>query len=184
MSTRLASRYETQWGPGLVWILEGRLVAVDLPETAGGLSRVTDLKAEDSSGFAVSETDRAALEHWVQELESYFGGNRLGWSLEEVSLETDALGPFARAVYTALLEIPPGQAVAYGELAEMAGYPGAARAVGNVMAANPIPVVIPCHRVIRADGTLGNYGDDPTWKSRLLEHERRGPATRRRATDS
>ncbi len=62
--------------------------------------------------------------------------------------------------------------MSYGELAEMAGYPRAARAVGNAMASNPIPIVVPCHRVVRSDGTLGNYGNDPTWKERLLEHER------------
>ncbi len=64
----------------------------------------------------------------------------------------------------------------------MAGFPRAARAVGTAMANNPIPVVVPCHRVIRADGSLGSYGDDPSWKPKLLEHERACTATWRFAT--
>jgi len=65
-----------------------------------------------------------------------------------------------------------------GTLAEMAGYPRAARAVGNAMASNPIPVVVPCHRVVRSDGSLGRYGDDPAWKERLLDHEQKHVARR------
>ena len=161
---------------------DGRLVAVDLPDTREP-STVWAASAPGTSAPGtsapdeVSEGDQVALEHWTAELEAYFRGKRLAWSLEEVSLEGLSLGPFARSVYEALLSVPPGETVAYGELAEMAGYPRAARAVGNVMAANSNPVVVPCHRVIRADGSLGNYGDDPTWKGRLLEHERSGVST-------
>ncbi len=177
MSTRRVSRYETPWGAGLVRVSEGHLVAVELP---GSMGSAADPIAPASGHEVTAETagaDQAALEHWVGQLEAYFRGERLTWSLEEISLEALVLGPFARAVYVALLSVPPGETVAYGELAQIAGYPRAARAVGNVMAANPIPVVVPCHRVIRADGSLGNYGDDPSWKGRLLEHERTGVRT-------
>jgi methylated-DNA-[protein]-cysteine S-methyltransferase len=170
MSIRRVSRYETPWGAGLVWVSDGQLVAVELPDTREPVAVAS--APGPSAPQEVSESDQAALEQWVAELEAYFRGERLAWSLEELSLEALSLGPFARSVYEVLLSVPPGETVAYGELAEMAGYPRAARAVGNVMAANPIPVVVPCHRVIRADGSLGNYGDDPAWKSRLLEHER------------
>jgi O-6-methylguanine DNA methyltransferase len=173
MSTRQVSRYETSWGPGWVWVSEGRLVAVDLPETRGGVTRETTA-ADRADEPEVSRVDRLASRRWVAELEAYFRGERMAWTAEEISLDTLVPEPFAHAVYVALLTVPAGETVAYGELAEMAGYPRAARAVGNVMAANPIPVVIPCHRVIRADGTLGNYGNDPAWKKRLLEHERAG----------
>ncbi len=177
MSTRRASRYETPWGDGLVWVSNGQLMAVELPETRVPAAVPAASAPGPSEPQEVSESDQAALEHWVAELEAYFRGERLAWSLEELSLEALSLGPFARSVYEALLSVPPGETVAYGELADMAGYPRAARAVGNVMAANPIPVVVPCHRVIHADGSLGNYGDDPTWKGRLLEHERAGVST-------
>jgi methylated-DNA-[protein]-cysteine S-methyltransferase len=174
MSTRRASRYETPFGAGLVWVSEGRLVAVELPEAGAIAADEAAADAEGSELAKASGPDRTALERWVSQLEAYFRGERLGWSLQEISLEALAFSPFAQAVCVALLSVPPGETVSYGELAEMAGYPRAARAVGNVMAANPIPVVVPCHRVIRADGSLGNYGDDPTWKGRLLEHERAG----------
>ena len=118
-----------------------------------------------------SPRDMEALARWIEALEAYFRGERLSWSADELPLEQLAAGPFERAVYAALLSVPAAQTVSYGELAEWAGYPRAARAVGNAMAANPVPIVIPCHRVIRADGTLGNYGNDPAWK-RLLQRAR------------
>ncbi len=177
MSTRQVSQYQTPWGAGAVWVSDGRLVAVELPEASGlegamgDSSRSPEAPAHPSE---LSAADQAALDHWVGELEAYFRGERLSWTPEEASLDALSQGPFERAVYLALMSVSAGATVAYGELAEMAGYPRAARAVGNVMAANPIPIVIPCHRVIRADGSLGNYGNDPEWKGRLLAHERAG----------
>jgi O-6-methylguanine DNA methyltransferase len=76
---------------------------------------------------------------------------------------------FLRAVYQALREVEG--TVTYGELAEMAGYPRAARAVGGAMAHNPVAVIVPCHRVLPADGTLGAYGYGPDVKARLLAAE-------------
>ena len=111
------------------------------------------------------------MSSWVVQLEAYFAGDRTTWTAAEVPLAEMSLGVFELAVYEALLTVPPGETVSYGELAHMAGYPRAARAVGNAMAANPIPIVVPCHRVIRSDGTMGRYGNDPAWKERLLVHE-------------
>ncbi|MBC7294712.1 MAG: methylated-DNA--[protein]-cysteine S-methyltransferase [Thermoleophilia bacterium] len=116
-------------------------------------------------------TEGAELRRWVAELEAYFRGARLSWSPAEIDLERLGFPGFALAVYRALLTVPPAVTISYGALAELAGYPRAARAVGNVLAANPLPVVIPCHRVIRADGHLGRYGSDSSWKGRLLAHE-------------
>ena len=64
--------------------------------------------------------------------------------------------------------VPYGQAVSYRDLALAAGRPNAYRAVGSAMARNALPVILPCHRVIKNDGRLGSYGDDPAWKERLL----------------
>ncbi len=185
MSTRRVRQYQTPWGTGAVWVSEGHLIAVDLPRASGiaetaeePLRRVGQGRAGPAEPSvhpaAIPALDEAALARWAEELEAYFRGERLSWTPEEIALEALSPGPFERAVYLALLSVPAGATVAYGELAEIAGYPRAARAVGNVMAANPIPIVIPCHRVVRADGTLGNYGDDPEWKKRLLAHERAG----------
>jgi O-6-methylguanine DNA methyltransferase len=67
--------------------------------------------------------------------------------------------------------VPHGEIASYRDLAVAAGRPRAWRAVGSAMALNPLPVILPCHRIVRSDGTLGHYGDDPTWKERLLSHE-------------
>ena len=67
--------------------------------------------------------------------------------------------------------------MSYRDLARDAGHPTAWRATGSVMARNELPVILPCHRVTRSDGQLGNYGDDPSWKRRLLELEGALPAS-------
>ena len=77
---------------------------------------------------------------------------------------------FQLAVWEALQEIPYGQAVTYGELAELVGRPRAARAVGRAVGANPLPILVPCHRVV-AVGGLGGYGSGLSWKERLLALE-------------
>ena len=74
-------------------------------------------------------------------------------------------------MYRALARVPYGSAVSYRELAAAAGRPNAYRAVGSAMARNRLPVILPCHRVVRNDGRLGQYGDDPAWKERLLTLE-------------
>jgi O-6-methylguanine DNA methyltransferase len=178
----VVGRYETPWGSGTVTVHRGRLIGVELPwlqsaelqpiARGGSVLQNASTDSEEGRQHELSDCDRAAMAHWIAELEAYFRGERLGWLPDEVSLEDLGLGDFERSVYEALLGIPPGITVSYGVLAKMAGYPRAARAVGNAMAANPLPVVVPCHRVIRADGSLGKYGRDPAWKVRLLDHER------------
>jgi O-6-methylguanine DNA methyltransferase len=79
--------------------------------------------------------------------------------------------PFQRDVLEAVAAIPVGETRTYGQIAEAVGRPRAARAVGEVMRTNPIPVLIPCHRVVRAGGDIGRYTPDPTIKRRLLELE-------------
>jgi len=74
-------------------------------------------------------------------------------------------------------QVPRGRIVSYGRLAELAGDPGAARAVGGAMNRNPFPIVIPCHRVIAADGGLGGFGPGTAWKIKLLELEGLAPET-------
>jgi O-6-methylguanine DNA methyltransferase len=157
-------RFSTPWGAGLLTIWRGRLVGVELPPVRG------DRGGQREGAWAPA--DREAARRWTAELDTYFGGERLSWRLDEVGLDTEGMSPFALRTVEALLTVPAGSTVSYGELAHMAGFPRAARAVGSVMAANPIPVVVPCHRVIRSDGSLGRYGTDERWKERLLAHER------------
>jgi methylated-DNA-[protein]-cysteine S-methyltransferase len=101
-------------------------------------------------------------------LAEYFAGSRTVFDLELAPAGT----PFQRRVWQALTEIPYGQVVSYGEIARRIGMPKAARAVGQANGANPIPVVIPCHRVIAADGTIGGYSGGLDIKRQLLGIER------------
>jgi methylated-DNA-[protein]-cysteine S-methyltransferase len=103
-----------------------------------------------------------------RELREYFAGQRSSFA---VPLDWPAMTSFRRAVLDELVSVPFGEVVTYGELASRVGRPGAARAVGSAMAANPLAVVVPCHRVIRSGGVLGNYANDPRKKVWLLSHE-------------
>lgn len=88
--------------------------------------------------------------------------------------ETDLNGvsDFTRRVLEVVRLIPFGATVSYAEVAASAGAPGAARAIGGAVGRNPIPLVIPCHRVVRSDGGTGGWSGAPGWKEWLLEHER------------
>lgn len=90
----------------------------------------------------------------------------------QLSYDLLHLSPFSQAVLRATLEIPVGETRSYGQLAAEVGHPGAARGVGSVMRRNPIPVLIPCHRVVRSDGSIGDYsGGGPQRKRALLRQE-------------
>lgn len=93
-------------------------------------------------------------------------------ALDGIRLDT-AGTDFQRRVWSAIQDVPPGQALSYADLALAAGAPSAARAAGTACGANAIGVVIPCHRIVRADGGLGNYGGGIERKEWLLAHERR-----------
>ncbi|HWF52660.1 MAG TPA: methylated-DNA--[protein]-cysteine S-methyltransferase [Solirubrobacteraceae bacterium] len=101
------------------------------------------------------------------QLEEYFAGRRRGFDLALAP----AGSPFELAVWQALLAIPYGETVSYGELAARIGRPGAPRAVGLANARNPISVIVPCHRVIGADGSLTGYGGGLERKRLLLDLE-------------
>lgn len=133
-----------------------------------GLVSVT--RGENPDGDAGGGTlDADAVAPAVAELEAYFAGRLRAFSLP---LDLRRAGAFDAAVWTAARQIPYGETVSYGELAAMAGYPRAARAAGNAIARCPFSPVVPCHRVIHADGSIGGWGSD-TWVKRwLLDLER------------
>lgn len=86
-------------------------------------------------------------------------------------LDFGSISEFKKAVLNTLNGIPRGQTVSYGELARNAGFPRTARAVGNALSSNPFPLIIPCHRVIRADGVVGSYQGGTVMKGYLLKAE-------------
>ncbi len=94
------------------------------------------------------------IEEGLKQLLEYFRAERRSF---DVPLANDSLTPFARKVQRELLKVPYGSVISYGELAAKAGSPKAARAVGGVMASNPFPLIVPCHRVVNADGRIGHY---------------------------
>jgi methylated-DNA-[protein]-cysteine S-methyltransferase len=106
----------------------------------------------------------------AEQLDAYFAGE-----LKRFDLPLAAEGTaFDHRVWDALVEIPYGETVSYGELARELGVPGAARAVGRANARNPIGIVVPCHRVVGSTGELTGYAGGLAVKRRLLEHERGG----------
>ena len=103
-----------------------------------------------------------------RELSTYFAGVPTDFA----ALTLDPRGtPFQLRVWQELRRIPWGQTISYGELARRVGNPKASRAVGQANAVNPIPLIIPCHRVIAGDGSLGGYSSGPDRKRWLLRHE-------------
>ena len=103
-----------------------------------------------------------------EQLEEYFAGERVAF---DVPIDLDAATPFRRNVWSALLEIPYGATVSYGELARQLGVPNAARAVGAANGSNPISIIVPCHRVIGSGGGLTGYAGGLERKRYLLRHE-------------
>ena len=106
----------------------------------------------------------------IQALDAYFQGDIE--ALNQVKTATAGTS-FQREVWQALRTIPAGTTMSYGQLAAQIGRPSASRAVGAANGANPIPIVVPCHRVIGANGTLTGFGGGLPRKQWLLEHERR-----------
>ena len=140
-----------------------RLVADD-----GGLRRIDFLKTKVKVD-ASWRNDAAALKETLHQLRLYFAGE-----LEEFDL---ALAPegtsFQLGVWHQLCKIPYGETISYGELAKRVGNPNASRAVGLANGSNPIPIIIPCHRVIGSNGKLTGYGGGLPIKEKLLALERR-----------
>jgi methylated-DNA-[protein]-cysteine S-methyltransferase len=145
----------------------GRLL---LAADEAGLKKL--LFAEGRSPVEPGESwreDSAPLKRTVQQLRAYFAGELRDFDLPVAPEGT----PFQQRVWRELLNIPYGETTSYGELARRLGNPNASRAVGLANGANPIAIVIPCHRVIGSNGKLTGYGGGLPNKERLLALERR-----------
>lgn len=137
----------------------GRYVTI---ETEDGVVRRVEMTGEKPAFRAAGTAVRDALE-------AYF---RTGSDSRLLAFDYDRSGltPFAAGTMEALRRVPAGTTVTYGGLARLAGRPGAARAVGNVMASNPVPLLVPCHRVVAAAG-LGGFSGGLDLKKKLLRLE-------------
>ncbi len=138
---------------------------------AGSGPALTNLRMVDQTyepSHAGWSLDAGAFGAAVEQLDAYFAGE-----LVDFEIELDLRGSeFQRRVWQALLTIPYGETRSYGEIAEQIGAPGAARAVGLANGRNPIAIVVPCHRVIGASGSLTGYGGGLDRKRTLLELEK------------
>jgi methylated-DNA-[protein]-cysteine S-methyltransferase len=117
------------------------------------------------------QRDHAPFQDAIAQLHDYFAGQLTRFDLP---LALDGT-PFQQRVWDALREIPYGHTISYGELALSVGRPGAARAVGLANGRNPVGIIVPCHRVIGADGSMTGYGGGLERKVWLLEHEAAHP---------
>lgn len=144
----------------------GRLWVAVSGDGLVGISRGDE---PESHGRGPATLDRDAAGSAIAELTAYLAGQLRTFS---VRLDLRGVGAFDAAVWLAARRIPYGATVSYGELAAMAGFPRAARAAGGAMSRCPFSPVVPCHRVIHADGSIGGWGVD-TWVKRwLLDLER------------
>ena len=116
--------------------------------------------------------DRGLAERARRELVEYLAGQRTFFS---VPVDLSGTPEFQGRVLAAARQIPYGEIRSYAALAQAVGHPRAARAVGNALGANPVPIIVPCHRIIRGDGTWGHYAFGPGMKTALLTLERSTP---------
>ena len=156
---------DTPLGTGLVAATPKGLVRVGLPNEE--VEEVLARLARDVSPRVLEFPAR--LDEARRELDEYFEGRRDRF---ELTLDWRLSHPgFYRRVLRATARVPFGEVITYAEAAQRAGNPRAFRAAGTALGSNPIPIVVPCHRVIRAGGEIGNYGGGPQMKRFLLKLE-------------
>lgn len=159
---------ETQWGPfGFVArdSPEPGLLATYSPSTE---SKIRERIAED---WPDAQEQAALLPRFSKAVAAFYSGTPVEFN---VDIDLDRFSEFQQAVLGACRRIPYGKTASYADLARAAGHAGAARAAGSTMARNPMPIVIPCHRVVRADGGLGGFSSarGVSEKQQLLDMER------------
>jgi len=143
--------FKTQWGYfGLAGTEQGILRSW-LP--VGDREKV---KLKILREYPEAQYDKTLFRKIQEQITAYFKGARVNFS-EDIPAVLDGLGLFAKRVLAACRGIEFGQTVSYGRLAEMAGKSGAARAVGGALSKNPLPLIIPCHRVVCANGKIGGF---------------------------
>ena len=166
MLTLLEDKIATPLGP--LWVLcdeNYHLRAVEWEEYSDTMNHILDIHYRAEGYQRVAASNPGGLS---QKLTDYFEGD-----LTVIDTLPTATGgtPFQREVWKALRTIPCGQVMHYGQLAELLGRPGAARAVGAANGSNPVSIVVPCHRVIGRNGTMTGYAGGVKRKEWLLRHE-------------
>lgn len=160
--------FDTAFGEvGLAWSTDG-VTRLQLPESSRSS---TERRMRGRSVSTVEGHPPPPIERAIDDVQRYMAGERIDFA--DIALDLTSVGPFHCSIYKALRRIGWGETTTYGALARQAGDPGAARAVGQAMGRNPVPVIIPCHRVLASGGKAGGFsafGGADT-KQRLLALE-------------
>jgi methylated-DNA-[protein]-cysteine S-methyltransferase len=166
--------FDTPVGPMMALATDAALCALEFWKPG----RMTRLDARLRRWFPpceVADGDNHVIAHTSEWLDHYFApstsSGQAGSPAADPPLDMRG-APFELRVWAALRLIPPGRTVSYGEIARQIGAPGSSRAVGMANGANPIAIIVPCHRVIGSNGTLTGYGGGLDRKAWLLDHER------------
>jgi len=154
---------------GIAWSDRG-VVGLQLPESTEGATRT---RMQRRFPEATEARPPPAIEAAIDAIVALLAGEP-GDDLRQVELDLHAVSEFDSAVYRVARTIPPGETLTYGEIAQRLDEPGAARAVGQALGANPTPIIIPCHRVLAAGDRAGGFSapGGVTTKLKLLEIER------------
>jgi len=156
------------WRPAPESDSQAVVAAVQLPEATPQATeaRIARKSASNQQGIPPKE-----IAEVIEKIRKHLGGEVQDF--RDVAVDLDGATSFFREVYRATREIPPGQTRTYGEIAKTVGQPGAAQEVGQAMAKNPVPIIVPCHRVSAAGGKLGGFSapGGPATKARLLALE-------------
>jgi len=167
--------FETPIGTcGLAWVEIGasrktpRVAFLQLPEAT---PKATEQRIARKSGGHRADVPPSAIAEVIEKIGKHLRGELQDF--RDVPLDVGEVGAFVRQVYEAALRIPAGETSTYGELARAIGRPTEARAVGQALARNPIPIIIPCHRVLAAGGRFGGFSAHGArvTKARLLAIE-------------
>lgn len=156
--------HPTPLGEALIVVTDAGLVSLDILDGAHDDA----LEAVSLALRAVPDEDARATAEVARQLDEYFEGDRVAFT---IPLDWSLVQGFVRAALEAVCEIPYGETASYAEVAIAAGSPGANRAVGSACARTPVSIIVPAHRVVRADGSIGEYGGHPERKRFLLDLE-------------
>lgn len=140
---------------GIAWSDSGAAYAVTSFQLPEATMELTESRIAQNSGGRKSSEQPLHMSKIIKRVCEHFKG--VVQDFRNVPVDLDGVGPFARKVYEAAREIPVGQTVTYAELANALGQPAATRAVGRALGRNPIPLIIPCHRVLAAHGKPGGF---------------------------
>jgi methylated-DNA-[protein]-cysteine S-methyltransferase len=163
--------HRTEIGEVVLGSFRGKLCLLDFVKgNAGGRAENRIRQVLDAE---LVEQDDEVLRGTSRQLDEYLEGQRSGFHIPMLMVGTD----FQRRVWKSLMRIPYGATSTYGQVAQDIGSPGAVRAIGNACGANPIGIIVPCHRVIGSNGELVGYGGGLPLKRRLLELEQRNIST-------